>query len=143
MVMSCVHHKAFLYPKPNTYDTKKRGADDEEFWRQDSTDLRGLVAAAGGRGGITPYPSSSVPRGFLLYLRTTPEGGRWEEPLQYSRNTAERYWLDLYAYNDCNTLCCRFAALLLVFCLFLNRLVFYPSLVWRKEDAIDLHVDIR
>lgn len=95
------------------------------------------------RRGITPYPSSSVPRGFLLYLRTTPEGGRWEEPLQYSRNTAERYWLDLYAYNDCNTLCCRFAALLLVFCLFLNRLVFYPSLVWRKEDAIDLHVDIR
>lgn len=33
--------------------------------------------------------------------------------------------------------------LLLVFCLFFNRLVFYPFLVWRKEDAIDLHVDIR
>jgi hypothetical protein len=45
MVMSGVLHKAFLYPKPNTYDTKKRGADDEEFWRQDSKDLRGLVAA--------------------------------------------------------------------------------------------------
>ena len=50
-----------------------RNAAAEEFWRQDSKDLRGLVAAAGGRG-ITPYPSSSVPRGFL---RTTPEGGRW------------------------------------------------------------------
>jgi hypothetical protein len=66
MVMSCVLHKAFAYPKPNM--TPRNAAAQKNFGGKTQK------ICVGWRAGITPYPSPSVPRGFL---HNTPEGGRW------------------------------------------------------------------